>query len=307
MSHKLANSVEYVRGHLARRVWYAYIVRVVLCWAGIIFVSQILNILLFAVLRLDNPSSPFRNVNLLQSAILAGAVVNIIAVYVFVRWFFRHVDQRPVTELRMDLTAAMPVLLIGGIVCAAAMLGIVFTIEHLAGWIVIDEIVWPPTPELLSAAAGSLIQFISVGFLEEVRYRAYAYASGEGSVPRPMLILLTALAFALLHVQYDAFGPFAVISLSCIAVFYIASLHLFGSIWFGVGFHVMWDFAQVSLFGLAFASGEDSASLIDITQAGPPFFVGGEALIEAGFVYFMVFVLASAAVYAVIRGRARPA
>jgi hypothetical protein len=294
----LANGVDYVRGFLARRIWYAYLVRVLLCWAGIIFVSQILNILLFAVMRLDDPVSPFRNAALLQSAILAGAVVNIVAVYVFVRWFFRHVDQRPVSELRMDLTARTPALLVGGLVCAAAMLGLVFAVQDLAGWIEITEINWPPTSALMTAGASSLIQFISVGFLEEVRYRGYGYASGEGSVPRPLLILVTALAFAFLHAQYGAFGPLAVVSLACIAAFYVASLHLFGSLWFGVGFHCMWDFAQVSLFGLAFASQEEGASLIDINQNGPPLWVGGEALIEAGLVYLVLFALVAISIFA---------
>ncbi len=303
MSVTLANGVEYVLAILAQRIWYSYLIRVTVCWGAIIFITSIMNILLFAVMRLDNPASLFRDPTLLQSAIFAGSVANMVVIYIFVRWFFRHVDRRPVSELRMDITARTPALMLLGILCAGAMLGIVFAIEYLAGWIEVAEITWPPPATVTTSVIGSLIQFLSVGFLEEVRYRGYGYASGEGSMPRPMLILITALAFALLHTQYDGFGPLSVVSLACIAAFYVASLHFFGSIWFGVGFHFMWDFAQVSVFGLAFASQKESGSFIDITQNGPAFWVGGEALIESGFVYLLMFALVAYAVYAVVKGR----
>lgn len=291
------------REFLARRAWYAYLIRLVLCWAGIVAIGAAVNWIVFLTLPLGDAETARRYMTVIRLAILFGTAVNICVVLVFVRWLFRHVDRRDVSELRMDLTARLPVLMVAGMVAALAMLAIIFAVQIQLGWITISKINWPPDNALLSVAFVTLVQFVSVGFLEEVRYRGYGYASGEGSLPRPVLIIFTAALFGLMHAQYGAFSVLAVASLMTIALFYIASLHLFGSIWFGVGFHFVWDFAQVSVFGLALASQQETQSLIDITQHGPALWVGGEALIEAGLTYLVAFAAAAMIVWGLWRRR----
>jgi membrane protease YdiL (CAAX protease family) len=160
----------------------------------------------------------------------------------------------------------------------------------------------PFNPVFLWSAFTNLVQFASIGFGEEVRYRAYGYASGEGLVPLPVLVIASATIFGLLHAQYTQFGIIALLNLMVIAGFYIAALHFFKSIWFGVGFHFAWDFVQVSVFGLAF-SGTGNTSLFVIEQSGPPLLVGGTALVEAGLVYFVVFAAATSLIVYLLRQR----
>ena len=121
-------------------------------------------------------------------------------------------------------------------------------------------------------------------------------------MPLPVLVIANAFFYALLHAQYNQFGIVALVNLMVIAGFYIAALHFFNSIWFGVGFHFAWDFTQVSIFGLAF-SGTGNTSLIMIEQTGPPVLVGGTALIEAGLVYFVVFATATSLIVYLLRQR----
>ncbi len=284
-----------VREFLARRVWYAWLLRVAICWFGIIVISSFTGSALFWFFPTDDPAAFKQLLGWFRAALVAGALISFVLIYHFVRLCFRFLDQRDPAELRMTVDRHLPLLLSGGMGVAIVMLAIVFGLQYLAGWIAVKSFSSPFDAYFLSSAYSSLIQFTSVGVGEEMRYRAYGYASGEGSIPRPILIVVCALLFAVLHAQYEQFGIIAVLNLMLIACFYMASLHLFNSIWFGVGFHFIWDFAQVSIFGLALA-GTANESLIVIEQTGPKLWVGGTALIEAGLIYMVVFAAATASV-----------
>ena len=278
---------------VARRVWYAWALRVAICWTGIIFIGPLTVAAAFRFFPIDDPDALREVFGWFRAAIAISTVVSMVLIYYFVRICFRYLDQRDPSELRMDINARTPIWLVSGCIAAICMLAIVFLIQLSLGWIQVKSFSDPFSAVFLGTAFTNFIQFASVGVGEEIRYRAYGYASGEGSVPFPVLIVANALVFGLLHAQYDQFGFVALLNLMMIAGFYIASLHLFNSIWFGVGFHFIWDFAQVSVFGLAF-SGNKDASLIVIDQTGPPLWVGGTALIEAGLLYMLVFAAVSA-------------
>ena len=291
-----------VKEFLARRVWYAWLLRVAICWFGIIAISSFAGSALFWLFPTNDPAAFRELLGWFRVGLVASALISFVLIYYFIRLCFRFLDQRDPAELRMTVDRRLPLLLGGGMGAAALMLAIVFGLQYLAGWIAIKSFSSPYDGYFLASAFSSLIQFASVGVGEEMRYRAYGYASGEGSMPRAILILVCAFLFAVFHVQYEQFGIVAVLNLMLIACFYMVSLHHFNSIWFGVGFHFIWDFAQVSIFGLAFP-GTANESLIVIEQTGPKLWTGGSALIEAGLIYTVVFAAATVCVLYLLNRR----
>lgn len=287
---------------IARRVWYAWLLRVAICWAGIILIGPLSAAALFWFFPTDDPDALRQMLGWFRVAVAVSAIVAMVATYYFVRLCFRYLDRRDPSELRMDINARMPLMLISGCIVSANILAVIFLFQWSLGWIEVKSVSDPFNPIFVLSAFTSLVQFASIGFAEEVRYRAYGYASGEGSVPLPVLVIANAVIFALVHAQYNQFGIIALLNLMVIAGFYIAALHFFKSIWFGVGFHFAWDFVQVSVFGLAF-SGTGNTSLFVIEQSGPPLLVGGTALIEAGLVYFVVFAAATSLIVYLLRQR----
>ncbi|MEM9472105.1 MAG: CPBP family intramembrane glutamic endopeptidase [Pseudomonadota bacterium] len=287
---------------MARRVWYAWVLRVAICSAGTVLIGPLTAAAAFLFLPTNDPDALRQMQGFLIVAIIVSSAVAMMLTYQFVRLCFVHLDRRDPRELRMNIDARMPVMLISGFIVSANILTVIFLFQWSLGWVVVKSVSDPFDTIFLWSTLTSLVQFASIGFAEEVRYRAYGYASGEGSVPVPVLVIANAFIYALLHIQYNQFGIIAFFNLMVIAGFYIAALHFFNSIWFGVGFHFAWDFVQVSVFGLAF-SGTGNTSLIVIEQSGPPLFVGGGALIEAGLVYFVVFAAATSLIVYLLRQR----
>ncbi len=287
---------------LARRVWYAWLLRVAICSAGTILIGPLSAAALFLFFPTDDPDAFRQMRGWFMVAIVVSSIIAMVLTYYFVRLCFRYLDRRDPSELRMDINTRMPLMLLSGCIVSANILAVIFLFQLALGWIEVKSISNPFNPVFLSSAFISLVQFASIGFAEEVRYRAYGYASGEGSVQLPVLIIANAFIYGLLHAQYDQFGIIALFNLMVIAGFYIAALHFFNSIWFGVGFHFAWDFTQVSIFGLTF-SGTGNTSLIMIEQSGPPLLVGGTTLIEAGLVYFVVFAAATSLIVYLLRQR----
>ena len=287
---------------MARRVWYAWLLRVAICSAGTVLIGPLSAAALFLFFPTNDPDALRQMQGWLIMAIVISSIVAMVLTYYFVRLCFRYLDRRDPSELRMDINTRMPLMLISGCIVSGNILAVIFLFQLSLGWIEVKSVSDPLNPVFLLSAFTSLVQFASIGFAEEVRYRAYGYASGEGSVPLPVLVIANAVIYALLHAQYNQFGIIALVNLMVIAGFYIAALHFFNSIWFGVGFHFAWDFTQVSVFGLAF-SGTGNTSLIVIEQSGPPVLVGGTALIEAGLLYFVVFAAATSLIVYLLRQR----
>ncbi|MGI9513089.1 MAG: CPBP family intramembrane glutamic endopeptidase [Anderseniella sp.] len=287
---------------MARRVWYAWVLRVAICSAGTVLIGPLSTAALFLFFPTNDPDALRQMQGWLIVAIIISSIIAMVLTYYFVRLCFRYLDQRDPSELRMGIDTRMPLMLISGFIVSTNILAVIFLFQWSLGWVVVKSVSDPFNTMFLWSTITSLVQFASIGFAEEVRYRAYGYASGEGSVPLPVLVIANAFIYALLHAQYSQFGIIAFFNLMVIAGFYIAALHFFNSIWFGVGFHFAWDFVQVSVFGLAF-SGTGNNSLIVIEQSGPPLLVGGATLIEAGLVYFVVFAAATSLIIYLLRQR----
>lgn len=182
---------------LARRVWYAWLLRVAVCWAGIILIGPLSTAALFWFFATNDPDALRQMQGWLRVAIVVNAIIAMVLTYYFARLCFRYLDQRDPSELRMDINARMPLMLISGCIVSANILAVIFLFQWSLGRVEVKSVSGPFNPVFLWSAFTSLVQFASIGFREEVRYRAYGYASGEGSVPLPVLVLANAAIFGL--------------------------------------------------------------------------------------------------------------
>lgn len=295
--------LERLRGWLAAPHWAAWVVRYVLLWqiAGLVAIVPVFAIIL-PIARLI-PGGAVAHPLVMSAATVAATLVSALAVYLFIRWFFRVVDRRDPCELAMGIDRRTLPMTIAGMIFAIALLAAVAGVQWALGWISLTAniaAVLAKANELLVLPA---LQFIGVAVSEELRYRAYAFASGRPALPDWLVVTIIGLVWGLMHSQYEAFGALSVVNLLILSFAYFAALRLTGGVWFGVGFHFMWDFGQASLIGLAFAG--DGAALISVEQNGPELWVGGRALIEAGLLYTALFAILAIAGWAKVMRRDR--
>jgi heme/copper-type cytochrome/quinol oxidase subunit 2 len=107
---------------LARRVWYAWLLRVAICWAGIILIGPLSAAALFWFFPTNDSDALRQMQGWLRVAIVVSAIIAMVLTYYFVRLCFRYLDQRDPSELRMDINARMPLMLISGSIVSANIL-----------------------------------------------------------------------------------------------------------------------------------------------------------------------------------------
>ena len=95
------------------------------------------------------------------------------------------------------------------------------------------------------------VGYLFQGMSEEVLFRGYLYKRLNTFLPLPMVIALTSLLFAVMHLGNDGISILAFINLIIFGVFTALIRHHSNSLWFIGAFHSAWNFTQGPLLGVA--------------------------------------------------------
>jgi hypothetical protein len=223
-------------------------------------------------------------------AVVAAAL----AVYLF---HARYVERRDPLELatqRLPWFASGTLLgagLIAAVILSLAGLG-VYRVQGLA-----------PYPIDL---AGAIALALSSGVVEEILFRGYLFRWLSRWSPWAALLVTSAIfGFAHGHNPHATLFSSVAIALEA-GVLLGAAYWLSGNLWFPIGIHAGWNFAEGTIFSTP-VSGMQAPGFIAGTLSGPPLLTGGAFGVEASIVAVALCTLAGGAMLAlcVVR-RARP-
>jgi membrane protease YdiL (CAAX protease family) len=134
--------------------------------------------------------------------------------------------------------------------------------------------------------------FLSVGLWEEFFFRGYALATlADGIGFWPAASIVSAL-FGAVHLNNGAEGWTGVPEIFLISMFFCVTLRRTGSLWFAVGMHAAWDFAETFIFSAPDSGTLAPGTLIHSTFHGPLWLTGGIVGPEASVVGVLAVVLA---------------
>jgi membrane protease YdiL (CAAX protease family) len=183
-----------------------------------------------------------------------------------------------------------------GLVCGFAFLsllvGILMATHHLTltqshmtlGW------------SLKYAAAWGLA-FFFVGMTEEFMLRGYLlYTLARGIRFWPAAIVL-AILFGALHKGNPGESPFGLVAAALIALVFSLSLWRLGHLWWAIGFHVSWDWAESYFYGTADSGGVSAGRLMEAHAHGATLMSGGATGPEGSLWCGLVILLAAILVW----------
>jgi membrane protease YdiL (CAAX protease family) len=166
-----------------------------------------------------------------------------------------------------------------------------------------------------------LLAFLVVGFSEEYSFRGYLqYSLMRGvwglaehisptrarAVAFWIAATLLSLLFAVAHTGNGGETPFGIAQVFLAGIVFSYALWHTGSLWWGIGFHMAWDWAQSFLFGVA-DSGNVSVGRLFITHpAGRNWLSGGPDGPE-GSIFATIALLLTLLVIRLVRPGAQPA
>jgi len=136
------------------------------------------------------------------------------------------------------------------------------------------------------------IGFLLVGFVEEFLYRGYiqfTLAEAVGFWPAAMV---WSLAFAGMHLRNPGENLAGVSEAFLLAIFACLTLRRTGALWFAIGFHAAWDYAETFLFSVRDSGYAASGVLLTSVFHGPSWLNGGNVGPEASVFSIVVLILA---------------
>lgn len=114
-----------------------------------------------------------------------------------------------------------------------------------------------------------------VALLEELLLRGYLLWTLGRSLGFGGAALLTSALFGLGHIGNAGESPIGLLSAGLIGVVFCYSIWKTGSVWWAVGFHAAWNWAQTYVFGVGNSGFAANSSLLATHPTGPAWLSGG--------------------------------
>ncbi len=131
--------------------------------------------------------------------------------------------------------------------------------------------------------------FFVVAFSEETLFRGYALVSLTEAITFWPAVMVLALVFSWVHAGHAQESHAGLVFAGLFGVVLAYSFKRTGSLWFAIGLHAAWDFAESFVFGVPDSGVTVPGSWRAPVFHGPTWLTGGSAGPEGS--YLMIFVL----------------
>ena len=202
-----------------------------------------------------------------------------------------RLEQRPVACYGLagvDRIRQFVIGLLSGFGFLSLLVGILVATRHL-------ELSRTHTPmgQTLAYASAWGLCFLLVAMTEELMVRGYLlFTLARGIRFWPAAVLLAAL-FGLLHKGNTGESPFGLVAAALVALVFSLSLWRLGHLWWAIGFHTAWDWAESYFYGTADSGTVSAARLMHAHPLGSLLLSGGATGPEGSVWIVLVLVLAA--------------
>ncbi len=134
------------------------------------------------------------------------------------------------------------------------------------------------------------VMFLLVGITEEFLFRGYSqYTLSKGIGFWPAAILLSA-GFGAIHLHNLGEDWIGALAAACVALVFVFTLWRSGSLWFAVGVHAAWDWAESFFYGVPDSGTRNVGTLFNPHFNGSKWITGGSVGPEGSVFVFVAIV-----------------
>jgi len=261
-------------------------------WRLVIFILIFAPLVTLAFLstRFVRAPLPTSTSELTPATVLTQEIASLIATF-GAALAMSGIERRPFSSYGLPLQSAFGTQFWRGAIWGLVMMaGVILVIAGAGGFsfggIALhgERLIW----ETLAWAAA----FLTVGLWEEFFFRGYILATlADGIGFWPAASIISAL-FGAIHLTNGGEGWTGVPQIFLISMFFCLTLRRTGTLWFAVGLHAGWDFAETFIFSAPDSGTVAPGTLIRSTFHGPRWLTGGDVGPEGSVIGVLAVVLA---------------
>jgi CAAX protease family protein len=192
---------------------------------------------------------------------------------VIVTFVMAVLERRPVTFYGYQGSARAIRFVSGSFWGFVAISAVVFMLRQL-GYLSLDGRTMGGVAAL-RYGVGWAVVFLCVGFCEETMFRGYAQFTVTRGIGFWWGALLFAVPFGFMHASNAGESPVGLAGAGAVSLIFCLSLWYTGSLWWAVGFHAAWDWAQSYFYGTADSGVVAQGHLFGEHAVGPALWSGG--------------------------------
>ena len=254
-----------------------------LIWTGIAF---LLPLLLVLALRL--PLGPRGSVITVQSELPAKGLTAFFVV--LATWIVSRLEKRPLSDYGAPPRQAFGKGFWEGSVWGFAMLSAILLVLRVSGHFRVDSVALKEGA-VFRYALGWAAAFLGVAITEEFGLRGYLlFLVSRRRSFWPAAVILS-LVFGAVHIPNPGENALGILQVVAIGLVFCLTIRRTGNLWFAVGFHAAWDWAETFFYGTPDSGLLGVGRFLNTSVHGPDWLTGGSAGPEGSVVALTVLLL----------------
>jgi membrane protease YdiL (CAAX protease family) len=195
---------------------------------------------------------------------------------VLATWIVSRLEKRPLDDYGIPPRQILGINFWEGAVWGFVMLSMIVLVLRWSGHFQIDSVALSGGA-LSRYAAGWGAVFLAVAVSEELAFRGYwlfALARFRGFW---RAALITSLVFGLAHLGNPGENVLGILQVVLIGLLFCLTLRRTGTLWFALGFHAAWDWAETFFYGTPDSGLIGVGHYLNTSVQGPRWLTGGSA------------------------------
>jgi membrane protease YdiL (CAAX protease family) len=211
-------------------------------------------------------------------------------------WIVSRMEKRPLSDYGIPPRGIFGLRFWEGALWGLAMLSAILLLLRVTGHFQIDSVALAGRA-LFRYALGWAAVFLAVAVHEEFAFRGYwlfAFARFRGFW---RAALFTSLIFGVAHLFNPGENVLGILQVVAIGLLFCLMIRRTGTLWFALGFHAAWDWAETFFYGTPDSGLLGAGRYLNTSVQGPKWLTGGSAGPEGSVIAFLVILLCALLVH----------
>jgi membrane protease YdiL (CAAX protease family) len=254
-----------------------------LVWVGIGFILPIPFVWAF-----HHWVKPAGSVFTIQSELPTKAIISFFVV--LATWIVSRMEKRPLDDYGIPPRQAFGKRFWEGSLWGFAALSALLLVLHASGHFQIDSVALTGAAALRYALGWAAV-FLAVSVSEELAFRGYWLFSFSRRMRFWPAALFTSVVFGAAHLGNPGENVLGILQVIAVGLLLCLTLRRTGNLWFALGFHAAWDWAETFFYGTPDSGMLGVGRFLNSSVQGPTWITGGSAGPEGSVLVLFVFVV----------------